>query len=110
MAGRTNFLKNKISGELNLPVLAFAQLNRTGEVAESDGIERNTSVSVKWEKKTPDEIAEDGPECGMNKMTVKLNRIGKCHMGEKEYIDMMFLRDRAGIVEAKQHVEVSPYD
>ena len=110
LGAKTNFLKNRVAGGLNIPVLAFAQLNRNNEVADSDYIERYASVSVRWEKKTPDELIEDGPECGTHKMTVKLNRLGKCHMGEGDYIDMGFLGDKPGIAEAKQHLEKCPYE
>lgn len=110
LGAKVNFLKNRIAGGLNIPVLAFAQLNRNNEVADSDYIERYCSVSVRWEKKTPTEMTDDGPECGTHKFTVKLNRIGKCHMGDTDYIDMRFIGDRPGIVEAKQHTEKTPYD
>lgn len=110
LGAKTNFLKNRIAGGLNIPVLAFAQLNRNNEVADSDYIERYTSVSVKWEKKTGDEIQRDTVECGTHKMTVKLNRLGKCHMGDGDYIDMKFINDRPGIMVAKQHQEVNPYE
>ena len=103
MGGMTNFLKNNIAGELNLPVLAFCQLGRSGEVAESDAIERYCSTMCKWEEKTPEEITRDGKECGTHKITVKLNRLGIQHNSEDEYIDMMWLKDRIGIVQAKQH-------
>lgn len=109
MAGVTNWLKNIIAGDLKLSVLAFAQLNRANEVAESDGIERYCSVSVRWEEKTNDELVKDGRDCGTHKFTVKLNRLGKQHVGDEEYIDMMFLRDRLGIVQAKQHQEENPF-
>ena len=110
MGGMTNWLKNIIAGDLKLSVLAFAQLNRNNEVAESDGIERYCSVAVKWEEKTNDEIINDGAECGTHKLTVKLNRLGKQHLGMSDYIDMMFTRDKVGIVEAKQHKNITPFD
>ena len=110
MGGITNWLKNTIAGDLKLSVLAFCQLNRNNEVAESDGIEKYCSVAVKWEEKTAEDIQTDGKECGTYKMTVKLNRLGKQHLGDTEYIDMKFLRDRVGIVEAKQHTEKNPFD
>lgn len=111
MAGITNWLKNIIAGDLKLSVLAFAQLNRGGEVAESDGIEKYCSVSVRWEQKDSEEINQDGPECGTHKLRVRLNRLGKQHMSEDEYIDMKFLGDgRLGIVEAKQHKKQNPFD
>lgn len=103
MGGMTNFLKNNIAGELNLPVLAFCQLGRSGEVAESDAIERYCSTMCRWEEKTAEEIARDGKDCGTHKITVKLNRLGIQHNGDDEYIDMMWQRDRIGIVQAQQH-------
>lgn len=110
MGGITNWLKNVIAGDLGLAVLAFAQLNRNNEVAESDGIERYCSVSVKWETKTNDEIINDGERCGTNKLTVQLNRLGKQHTGESDYIDMKFDTERLGIVEAEQHTKITPFD
>lgn len=110
MAGIANWLKNIIAGDLKMSVLAFAQLNRSNEVAESDGIEKFCSVAVKWEEKTNEEIVSDGKECGTHKLTVKLNRLGKQHMGESEYIDMMFTSKKIGIIEAKPHGTTTPYD
>jgi len=110
MAGIANWLKNIIAGDLKMSVLAFCQLNRSNEVAESDGIEKYCSVAVKWEEKTNEEIIADGKECGTHKLTVKLNRLGKQHMGESEYIDMMFTNKKVGIVEAKQHSESTPFN
>lgn len=109
MGGMTNFLKNQIAGDLKLSVLAFAQLNRGGEVAESDGIEKYCSVAIKWEKKTNEEIINDGKECGTHKFIVKLNRLGKQHMGDTEYLDMKFLQNRLGIIEAEQHEAKNPF-
>jgi len=110
MAGVTNWLKNIIAGDLRMSVLAFCQLNRSNEVAESDGIEKYCSVAVKWEEKSNEEIISDGKECGTHKLTVKLNRLGKQHMGESDYIDMMFTTGRVGIKEAKQHIESTPFN
>lgn len=110
MGGITNWLKNNIAGDLKLSVLALCQLNRNNEVAESDGIEKYCSVAVKWEEKTAEEIVNDGRECGTHKMRVKLNRLGKQHLGDDEYIDVKFLRKRIGIVEAKQHEEKNPFE
>lgn len=110
MGGMANWLKNTIAGDLKLSVLTFAQLNRNNEVAESDGIERYCSVAVKWEEKTNEELMNDGRECGTHKLTVKLNRLGKQHMGDGDYIDMMFSQERVGIVEAKPHRKLNPFE
>ena len=110
MAGIANWLKNNIAGDLKMSVLAFAQLNRQNEVAESDGIEKYCSVAVKWEEKADDEIIKDGIECGTHKLKVKLNRLGLQHDREDDYIDMMFTKEKVGIVEAKQHERATPFD
>lgn len=111
MSGITNWLKNVVGGDLGMSVLAFCQLNRNNEVAESDGIEKYCSVAMKWEEKSNEELVRDGYECGTHKLTIKLNRLGKQHMGEDDYIDMMFLSGRPGIVEAQQHkVPQNPFE
>jgi len=110
MGSLTNFLKNRVAGELKIPVLAFCQLSRTGVVAESDGIERYCTVACKFEEKTPEEIIRDGAECGTHKFTVKLNRLGKNHRNQNDYIDMKFLGTSIRIVEAKKHIlEENPF-
>lgn len=103
MAGITNWLKNVIAGDLKMSVLAFCQLNRANEVAESDGIEKYCSVAVQWSEKTDEEIIRDGAKCGTHKLRVKLNRLGKQHMGENDYLDMMFTSGKVGIIEAAPH-------
>lgn len=110
MAGVANWLKNSIAGDLKLSVLAFAQLNRQNEVAESDGIEKYCSVAVKWEEKTDEEIMRDGASCGTHKIKVKLNRLGLQHDRDSEYIDMMFTKEKVGIIEAKQHEDKNPFE
>jgi hypothetical protein len=110
MAGIANWLKNIIAGDLKLSVLAFCQLNRQNEVADSDGIERFCSVAVKWEEKTDEEIMKDGASCGTHKLKVKLNRLGLQHDRDTEYIDMMFTKERVGIIEAKQHENKNPFE
>lgn len=104
LGAKCDFMKNRIAGELDLPVLAGAQLNRNDEVADSDKLERYASVSAKWRKKTSDEIANDGKECGNYALNVKLNRLGE-GMFEDEYIDFKFSGSVMRIEEAKQHTE-----
>ena len=99
-----NFLKNNIAGGLDVPVLTFAQLNRKGEIADSDKIERYASAGLKWEKKTPEEIAKDGVECGNYKLSFMFNRIGE-EMDEDDYIDFYFDRKSLSIDVCKQQHE-----
>lgn len=102
LGAKCDFLKNRIAGELDLAVLAGAQLNRQGEIADSDKLERYASVSVTWRNKTSDEIRDDGKECGNYAMTVTLNRNGE-QMFDDDYIDFKFAGAIMRIEEAKQH-------
>ena len=106
---KCDFMKNKIAGDLDLAVLAGAQLNRNDEVADSDKLERYASVSAKWRKKTSEEIINDGKDCGNYAFNVKLNRLGE-GMFDDEYIDFNFDGAVMRIDEAKQHTETEvPY-
>ena len=91
MGNTMDWLKNDIAGGMNLPVLVFAQRNRSGEIADSDNLERFASVSCIWERKTPEEFEADGPRCGNYKFRVKLNRLGPQHDLPEEYIDVDYL-------------------
>ncbi len=103
-----NFLKNNIAGGLNIPVLSFVQLNRENDIADSDKIERYASTGIKWVKKTPEEIARDGIECGNYKLNILFNRLGG-DMDEDEYIDFVFNNKNLDIsVSKKQHEEKIP--
>ena len=100
----TNFLKNTISGELELATLAAAQLNRKGEIADSDKIERYISTTVLWRPKTVDEIANDGTDCGNYAACVDVNRNGERMDPEHDYIDIQFNGNQMRITQAqKQH-------
>lgn len=69
-----NTLKNKTAGQLNIPVLAFAQLNprtvhgaddvNSSHMSGSNRIVMYTNELAFLRKKTEDEIANDGPENG----------------------------------------------
>lgn len=103
-----DFLKNQISGELELSVLAGAQLNRQGQVADSDKLERYCSVSLQWNPKTAEEYLSDGEDCGNYKLFIKLNRLGE-QMIEGEYIDVAFDGNKMRIEQAEQHKKSNPF-
>lgn len=100
-----DFLKNKIAGELNLSVLSDCQLNRNGEVADSDKINRYLSVGIKWDFKTQEMIARDGIECGNAYAKIYVNRNGQAMLDDDEdaYIDFVFSGSNMTIIEAQQH-------
>lgn len=108
LGAKCDFLKNNIAGELDLAVLAGAQLNRQDEVADSDKLERYASVSVKWRNKSAEEMQNDGKECGNFALSVPLNRLGE-QTFDDEYLDFNFAGSIMRIEEAKkQHSEEEP--
>lgn len=106
LGAMTDFLKNRIAGELEVPVLTAAQLNRANEVADSIKINRYLSVGIKWGYKTPQQQMDDGIECGNAYAKIYVNRLGEQMQedDEKEYIDFFFEGAVARITEAKQHI------
>lgn len=81
-----DFLKNRIAGEFDVPVLTAVQLNRNYQIADSDNIERYASVGIKWVQKTREEVLEDGVDCGNHKMEIFFSRDGGTHE-EGDYYD-----------------------
>lgn len=103
-----DYLKNNIAGDLDIPVLAACQLNRQGEVADSDKINRYLSVGIKWGYKTFEQRQQDGgAEYGNCFAKIYVNRIGKRmdDSDDREYIDFDFIEDVMTIQEAKQHLK-----
>lgn len=104
----TDFIKNQIAGEMNIAALGAAQLTATGKVADSAKIGRNASTIAIITDKTPDEIAEDGAECGNKKLRVILNRNGM-QMSQDEYIDLQFNGNLISYEQTQQHIPHVPY-
>lgn len=105
LGAKCDFLKNRIAGELDLAVLSACQLNRMGEVADSDKINRYLSVGIKWDYKSQEMIAKDGMERGNTYARIYVNRLGKQMQedDEDDYIDFIFSGETMTIVEAEQH-------
>ena len=101
----TDTLKNNVGGELNIPVLSLAQLNRQGEIADSDAIARYVSTVIWWERKKQDELAgEDWKKVGNYKAQVRVNRAGG-QMADDIWLHCVFDGDRMTIYEAPQQPE-----
>lgn len=103
LGAKCDFLKNRIAGELDLAVLSACQLNRAGEVADSDKINRYLSVGIKWDWKSQQMVATDGIKCGNTLARIYVNRLGQQMLDEEDYIDFNFSGDTMTIVEAEQH-------
>ena len=103
-----DLVKNEIAGSMNVMAIGAAQATSTGKLADSAKIARNASTIIMIEDKTPEEIEEDGIECGNKKMIVKVNRNG-AQMIDDEYIDLVFDGDHILYEQAKQHEKHEPY-
>lgn len=106
-------IKNGVLGALKICGISFAQLNRNGQIGDSDKIERYVTAGVTWARKTPEEIARDGEQCGNYKMKVNFNRIGDCHDDddEQDYLDFMFKGSILTIEECKKQHEIqTPFE
>lgn len=105
LGAKCDYLKNRIAGKLDIPVLAACQLNRMGEVADSIKINQYLSVGIKWGFKTPEMIASDGMSCGNAYAKIYVNRLGRQAMDDdsSDYIDFVFSGDNMRISEAEQH-------
>lgn len=109
LGARCDFLKNSVAGDLNIAILAGAQLNRNNQVADSDKLERYVSASMLWRDKTSEEIARDGISCGNFALTVDLNRLGE-QMSDEDFIDFNFDGNRMRIEEAEKHkASITPF-
>lgn len=103
-----DMVKNKIAGDMGICAIGAAQATASGRVADSAKIGRNASTIAVITDKTPDEIENDGAECGNKKLRVVLNRNGM-QMAEGEYIDMYFDGNKVLYEEAKQHIPDTPF-
>lgn len=112
LGAKCDFLKNRIAGDLDLAVLSACQLNRQGEVADSDKINRYLSVGIKWGFKSNDKLAKDGRQCGNAYAVIYPNRLGE-QMSEEDdddYLDFYFEGKTMSIYEAEQHERPNDFD
>lgn len=104
-----DMVKNQICGGMNIAGIGAAQATVNGRLADSAKIARNASTIAMISDKTPEEIEEDGAECGNKKLRVTVNRNGM-QMAQGEYIDMYFDGNHILYEQAKkQHIPQSPF-
>lgn len=101
-----DLLKNSVAGGLDIPVITAAQLNRNMGIADSIKIAQFSSAIVKLQRKTEDEIAMYGKECGNYKITVQANRLGDQQIEGEDWIDLSFYGQYCTFEQAeRQHVK-----
>ena len=102
-----DFLKNNIAGELDLAVLAGAQLGRNDQISNSDLIARAISTGIYWRFKTSEEMQRDGIDAGNILAYINFNRNG-AQTDEDEAIFFTFEGDIQRITEAKKQKKDLP--
>ena len=99
---KADYLKNIIAGQLNIAVLTASQLNRQGEISDSDKLARYVSTVVYWKQKNKSELeGQDWKKIGNATMQVRTNRLGE-QMCDDEYIHCCFDGNRMTVWEAPE--------
>lgn len=65
-----------LAGKLDIPAITAVQVNRDGDVADSDRIARYADVICFWETRKNEEMVEGGLECGTHKLIIRDTRRG----------------------------------
>lgn len=98
----TNILKNRVAGDLNIPVLTACQLNRTAvgvqkndesQIGGSDRLAHYCDALVFLREKSESEMYDEGGRLGNMKLRIGINREGASGKGidirfQKEILDM----------------------
>ena len=71
----TTVLKD-LAGQLDIPAVTAVQINRSGQIADSDRIARYGDVIAQWMSKDTKELEEDGYQAGTHKLVVRDTRRG----------------------------------
>lgn len=105
-----NYMKNEIAGGLQIPVMAAAQLNREGNIADSFRLEMIASAGLSYREKTSEEIINDGGlDAGNYILHLDFARSAE-PMGENERINISVDGSRMRLQEAKkQPVLTDPF-
>lgn len=108
--GKTlDLMKNEVAGKMNLYTLVNVQAAGEFTVAKSKDIARNCSTLIYINRKTPEEIANDGGiRYGNMKFTVIDNRSGRV-MSEDEYISVLLDGDRCTFKACEQPQKQEAY-
>lgn len=98
---KADYLKNVIAGQLQIPILTATQLNRSGEISDSDKLARYVSTVVYWRSKNQSELAGlDWKKVGNYTLQVRTNRLG-AQMLDDEYINCVFNGNLMTVLEAE---------
>jgi len=102
----TTCLKD-LAGTLGIPALTAVQINRSGDVADSDRIARYGDIVAQWMNKKEDEFEAKGAAGGTHKLVVRDTRRGG--MTSEEGISYFFFKESLRIREVPGQDQISKY-
>ncbi len=97
-----------LAGELDIPALTAVQLNRSGDVADSDRIARYGDIVAFWQAKSEDERTAENHQKGSHKLIIKDTRRGGS-TGEGG-ISYFFFKKQLLIKEVRADFQPNNYD
>jgi len=92
----TTVLKD-LAGQLDIPAVTAVQLNRSGQIADSDRIARFGDVIAQWMSKDSKDMEEHGYKAGTHKLIVRDTRRGGAT--PEEGIEYRFFKEQLRIKE-----------
>lgn len=111
LGNNINFMKNEVAGELEIPIMAAAQLNRDGKVADSYKLEMYASAGITYKAKTSQEILDcGGLKAGNCTLHLDFARSAE-PMGDDEILHISVDGARMRVKEAEvQPRAITPFD
>lgn len=111
LGNNINFMKNEVAGILDIPIMAAAQLNRDGKVADSYKLEMYASAGITYRIKTSQEIMDcGGLEAGNCALHLDFARSAE-PMGEDELLHISVDGARMRVKQAeKQPKLMTPFE
>lgn len=95
-----------LAGELKIPCLTAVQINREGNVADSDRIARYADIIMQWMNKSVEEMEAGGDLGGQYKLVVRETRRGG--MTPEEGISYYFVKEKLLIEEVDADNQLHP--
>jgi replicative DNA helicase len=87
-----------LAGELDIPCLAAIQINREGNVADSDRVARYADIIMQWMKRSKEEQENGSEKSGQYKLVIRETRRGGST--PEEGIGYYFFKEKLIIQEA----------
>jgi replicative DNA helicase len=98
-----------LAGQLNVPCLTAVQINREGNVADSDRIARYADIIMQWTTRSKEEMeGQPDGKAGQYKLVIRETRRGG--MTAEEGIGYYFFKEKLLIDEVKPEFQLKNYN